>query len=240
MVDLTVNPSNIAKAATEFLSSLKVAAKTKRQYEDVLWLLIESLKGDGSSCIELPDGAYVLNDNWDAFYGGAITGFIDWFLPRKVMMSEDDMKRVPGILRKFIQWSFDHNFFDKKHYDGYMDSLPKSKSSEVKRLRDLEKLLYHLHSPNPGAWARGELDKVQSIAQKRQPEEVAEGYMVFVQSENERGFFKLGKKKLGPVLLTNEIASKLKSGDIANLTIGRYGKIWMVLETGNVYPEGTM
>lgn len=102
VVDLTVNPSNIAKAATEFLSSLKVAAKTKRQYEDVLWLLIESLKGDGSSCLVLPDGTYVLNDNWDKFYGGAITGFIDWFLPRKVMMSEDDMKRVPGILRKSI------------------------------------------------------------------------------------------------------------------------------------------
>jgi hypothetical protein len=61
-----------------------------------------------------------------------------------------------------------------------------------------------------------------------------------VQADGERGFFKQGRKKIGPVMLTDKITSRFKRGDIANLTLGRYEKVWMVLETGNVYPEGTM
>ena len=240
MADFSRQSSNIGRAAQEFLFSLVLAPKTKRRYEDVLWLFIESLKGDGSSCEELANGTYVLKDNWDVFYGGAISGFIDWFLPRKVMMNDDEMKNVPGILRKFIQWRYDHKFFDEDHYEDLMDALPKSKSSEVKRLRELEDLLYHLHSPDPGAWPRGEIDKVTSISQRRSPEKIEEGYMTFLISEKDRGFFKFDRKRLGPVLLSEKIVSKFKRGDIANLTIGRYQDVWMVLETGNVYPEGSI
>ena len=183
MADFSRHSSNIGRAAQEFLFSLVLAPKTKRRYEDVLWLFIESLKGDGSSCEELANGTYVLKDNWDVFYGGAISGFIDWFLPRKVMMNDDEMK---------------------------------------------------------SSTARGEIDKVTSISQRRSPEKIEEGYMTFLISEKDRGFFKFDRKRLGPVLLSEKIVSKFKRGDIANLTIGRYQDVWMVLETGNVYPEGSI
>jgi hypothetical protein len=240
VTNFSENPSDIGKAAADFILTLKLSAKSKRQYEDILWLFIESLKGDGSSCIELPSGAYVLKDNWCDFYGGAISGFLDWFLPRKAMLNDDEIKRAPGIIRKFIDWSFQQGYFDKDHYDDFMESLPRSKSGEIKRLRELEKALYLLHSPNPGAWARGEKDKVKTLTEKRQPEQVEEGYMTFLEADGERGFFKQGRKKIGPVMLTDKITSRFKRGDIANLTLGRYEKVWMVLETGNVYPEGTM
>ena len=239
MADFTINPSNIGRAADEFLLSLDLAPKTKRRYEETPWLFIESLKRDGSGCEEVSDGTYVLKDNWDAFYGGAVSGFIDWFLPRKVMMHDDEMKNAPGILRKFIQWSYDHKFFDEEHFDDFMSALPKSKSRDVKRLRELEDLLYRLHSPDPGAWARGEFDKVKSLSQRRRPEQIEEGYMNFLESKGDQGFFAFEKKRLGPVLLSEKIVSRLKRGDIVNLTIGRYQDTWMVLETGNVYPEGT-
>ena len=240
MTSFSENPSNIGKAATGFISTLKLSAKSKRQYEDILWLFIESLKGDGSTCLELPSGAYVLKDDWCDFYGSAISGFLDWFLPRKAMLNDDEIKRAPGIIRKFVEWSFKQGYFDKDHYDEFMECLPSSKSGEIKRLRDLEKYLYLLHSPNPGAWARGEIDKVKTLATKRQPEQIEEGYMTFLEAENNNGFFKHGRKKIGPVLLTAKITSKFKRGDIANLTLGWYERVWMVLETGNVYPEGTM
>jgi hypothetical protein len=233
------NPSNIGQAADGFISALTLSAKSKRQYEDILWLFIESLKGDGSSCVELPSGAYVLSDHWCDIYGGAISGFLDWYLPRKAMLPDDEMKRAPGILRKFIEWSFEQGYFDREHYDDFMESLPKSKSQDIKRLRALEEDLYLLHSPNPGAWARGEIDNVKTLAERRRPEKIEVGYMTFLEGEGERGYFNQEQKKIGPVMLTPKIVSRFKRGDIANLTLGLFEKIWLVLETGNVYPEGT-
>ncbi len=240
MAKFSENPSDIGKAAAGFISSLTLSAKSKRLYEDILWLFIESLKGDGSTCVKLPSGAYVLNDPWSEFYGGAISGFLDWFLPRKAMLPDDQIKKAPGILRKFIDWSFEQGYFDKDHYDDFMDSLPKSKSREIARLRDLEEGLYLLHSPNPGAWVRGEINNVETLAERRRPEKVEVGYMVFLESDGDRGYFNHGREKLGPVMLTPKIVSRFKRGDIANLTLGRFENVWQVLETGNVYPEGTM
>jgi hypothetical protein len=240
MSELKKHPSDIAKAAVKYLATLEKSPKTKRVNEEVLWLFIESLKGDGADCVELKDGTYALKANWDAYYGGAISGFLDWFLPRKVMMGDDAIKRVPGILRKFVQWSFDQGYFDEEHREDFMDSLPRGKTGEVKRLRELEKMLFTLHSPDPGAWARGELDKVKPLNAKRRPEKVEEGYMEFVRADGDTGYFRADRKKIGPVLLTKAITSKFKAGDVANLTVGKFGDAWHVLETGNVYPEGTM
>ena len=240
MANFAENPSDIGRAADGFVSSLTLSGNSKRLYENILWLFIESLKGDGSTCVELPSGAYVLKDDWCDFYGGAISSFLDWFLPRKAMLQDDEMQRAPGIIKKFVEWSFEQKYFDREHYDDFMDSLPKSKSRDIKRLRELEEGLYLLHSPNPGAWAKGEFDNVETLAVRRQPEKLEMGYMTFLEGEKDRGYFKQGRKKIGPVMLTSKIISKFKPGDIANLTLGLFDQVWMVLETGNVYPEGTM
>jgi len=238
MTDFSVHPSNIGQAAAGFIASLKLTAKSKRQYDGILELFIESLKGDYSTCLKLPSGAFVLSDDWDEFYGGAISVFLDWFLPRKTMLSDDEMKSAPGILRKFVDWSFQQGYFDRDRYDDFRESLPKTKVSDIQRLRDLEEGLYLLHSPNPGAWVRGEFDNVETLTERRRPEALEEGYMTFLEGVGERGYFQLERKKIGPVLLTTKIVSGFKRGDIANLTLGRFQKVWMVLETGNVYQKG--
>lgn len=51
MTDLAKHPSDVAKAATKYLANLDGSTKTKRQAEEVLWLFIESLKGDASDCV---------------------------------------------------------------------------------------------------------------------------------------------------------------------------------------------
>lgn len=240
MSDLSQHPSNIAKAGIEYLASVKATAKTKRFIEEVLWLFIESLKGDGSEVVELPNGTYALKGNWDLFYGGAISEFLDWFLPRKVMMGDDAMKRVPGVLKRFVQWSFERGYFDQERYDDFMDALPKGKAADVKRLRELEKMLFLLHTPDPGAWKRGDHDKVTPLTKRRRPEKIEEGYMEFLRADGDKGYFRWDRKEIGPVLLTKAITAKLKPGDTANLTVGKFGDMWCVLETGNLYPEGTM
>jgi hypothetical protein len=47
-------------------------------------------------------------------------------------------------------------------------------------------------------------------------------------------------KDFGPVLIGSELRALLKVGDVVNVGIGRFGKAWKVLESGNVYPEGAV
>ncbi|RLB12125.1 MAG: hypothetical protein DRG39_02745 [Deltaproteobacteria bacterium] len=52
--------------------------------------------------------------------------------------------------------------------------------------------------------------------------------------ENEEGI------KVGPVMLTKELVDLLRPGDVINVVIGRFGRIWKVLESGNVYADGVI
>jgi len=44
-------------------------------------------------------------------------------------------------------------------------------------------------------------------------------------------------EKIVPVKATKEICRLLKPGDTINLELGKSGKLWHILEVGNVYPE---
>ena len=41
-------------------------------------------------------------------------------------------------------------------------------------------------------------------------------------------------------MLGQGLVKLLKVGDVINVVIGRFGKSWKVLESGNVYAEGTI
>jgi hypothetical protein len=238
--ELSKHPSNIAGSAVEYLKTIELSEKSKRIYEEVLYFFVESLLSDPSAVVEAEDEQYVLGEDWDAYYGGAISDFIDWWLPRKVM--DDRLQaRAPGIFRKWIQWCYEHNYFDEEHYRDYLEALPRNKSSEVKRLQKAGDLLYLLHSPDPGMWMEDKHEKVVSISHKREPEDMDEGYMQITKLtkdsaylENEEG------EDRGPVILGSKLVKLLQVGDVINVVIGRYGKRWRVLESGNVYAEGTI
>ena len=59
-------------------------------------------------------------------------------------------------------------------------------------------------------------------------------FVDFVYLENEEG------AKRGPLILSKELVKVLKVGDTMNVSIGRYDKLWKVLESGNVYAEDTI
>ena len=76
-----------------------------------LFFLVESLTYDSSAVIESEEGEYLLSNDWDAYYGGIISNFVDYWLPRKVM---DDtlQQKAPGVLRKWLKWCYQNNYFD--------------------------------------------------------------------------------------------------------------------------------
>ncbi len=237
---LSKHPSDIAKSAAQYLQELKVSEKTKRIHEEVLFFFIEFLCSDSSAVTETEDGEFLLSDNWNSYYGGAISNFIDYWLPRKVM-DETLQEKAPGVLRKWLKWCYQHNYFDKERYHDFLEALPKGKSKEIKRLQEAGELLYRLHTPNPGAWLEGDYEKVTPISQRKEPEDWDEGYMKIVRLEIDTGYLESYEgMTIGPVVLGKELVKLLKVGDVMNVTLGEYGESWKVLESGNVFPEGAI
>jgi len=238
--ELSRHPSNIARSAVEYLRALKVSKKTKRIHEDVLFFFVESLQSDPSAVIETKDGEFLLSNNWNAYYSGAISGFVDYWLPRKVMDDTLQLK-APGVLRKWLKWCYQHNYFDKERYQEFLEALPRGKAKETKRLQEAGKLLYRLHTPDPSSWLTGDYKKVMPISHKKEPEEWEEGYIKVVKLEKESGYFETYEGRIiGPVILGKELVRLLRIGDVLNVTVRKYGKSWRVLESGNIYPEGAV
>ena len=238
---ISKHPSNIAESAVEYLKSVEVSEKTKKLYSEIFYLFVESLLSDPSAVIESDNGEYLLSHNWDDYYGGAISNFIDWWLPRKVIGEDTLITRAPGVLRKWIKWCYQHKYFDEEHYEDFISFLPRGKSKEVKRLQKAGDLLYSLHTPNPGAWMTGGEDKVISIDHRKEPDEWDEGYMKIVRFEKDFVYFENEEgTERGPVMLSKELVKVLKIGDVINVSLGRYDKLWKVLESGNVYADDTI
>ncbi len=238
--ELSKHPSNIAQSAVQYLNVLEVSKRTKGIHEAVLFFLVESLTYDSSAVIESEEGEYLLSNDWDAYYGGIISNFVDYWLPRKVM---DDtlQQKAPGVLRKWLKWCYQNNYFDQERYEEFRDSVPKGKTKEIKRLQKAAELLYRLHTPNPGAWLTGDYKKVTPISQEKEPEDWDEGYMQLVELKRDSAFLENEEgTQFGPVMLSKELLKVLEIGDVLNVTIGKYGGSWRVLESGNVYAEGTI
>lgn len=238
---LSKHPSDIAKSAVEYLKTVEVSDKTKQIYIDVLSLFLESLLSDATAVIESADGEYLLSDNWDDYYGGVISNFIGWWLPRKVMGAETLQAKAPGILRKWIKWCYEKNCFEKERYEDFLEALPRGKVKEINRIQKAGDLLFLLHTPNPGAWMTGDYKKIVPITQNKVPEALKEGYMKVIRFEKNAVYLEpLEGGTVGTVMLSKQIVAVLKIGDVMNVTVGRFGKKWKVLESGNVYVDDTI
>lgn len=238
---LSKHPSDIAKSAVEYLKTVVVSDKTRRIYIDVLSLFLESLLSDATDVTESADGDYLLSSNWDDYYGGVFSNFVDWWLPRKVMGADTLQTRAPGILRKWITWCYEKGCFEKERYEDFLEALPRGKVKEINRLQKAGNLLFLLHTPNPGAWMTDDHEKIVSITQNKRPEEWKEGYMKVSRFEKDAVYLEaLEGDSVGPVMLSKELVAVLITGDVMNVTVGRFGEKWKVLESGNVYAESTI
>jgi hypothetical protein len=228
--DFLKHPSNIARSASEYLTQLSGSEKTKRTHEDILFLFVQSLCGDSTAVVELDNGEFVLKYNWEDYYGGAVSSFIDWWIPRKVMSSATLQSDAPGVMRKWIKWCYKEDYFDKEHYDEYI--------SAVQRLNKVEKLLYELHSPQLGSLLPGKVQgNIIPITRQRNkaPQRVVEGYMRVAKLDNTNCYLENEEGlQMGPVRLSKPVVDLLRIGDVMDVLIGKFGETWKVLESGGV------
>ena len=237
------HPSNIARSASEYLTQLSGSEKTKRTHEDILFLFVQSLCGDSTAVVELDNGEFVLEHNWEDYYGGAVSSFIDWWIPRKVMGSATLQSDAPGIMRKWIKWCYKEDYFDKKHYDEYISAVPINKKKEVQRLNKVEKLLYELHAPQQESLAPSKVQGniIPITRQKNKaPQIIEEGHMLVVKIDKTNCFLENEEgEQMGPVKLCKAIVDLLRIGDVMDVVIGKFGENWKVLESGGVFDKNS-
>ena len=65
--------------------------------------------------------------------------------------------------------------------------------------------------------------------------------MKVVDINHEFGFLETPEGiQIGPVMFGGKLPKVLKLGDVMAVEIGQYGKNWRVLDSGNIYAEGTI
>jgi len=234
--ELLRHPSDISRSAIEFLNELDFTEKTKSIYRNVILLFIDMLRSDPYAVVEGKSGDLLVT-NWKDYRGDIISNFIDWWLPRKWIGSDTILLRAPGVMRRWINWCYKNRYINKKQQKEFLSALPRNKTKEIKRLQEAAHKLYLLHTPNPGVWK----DKVVPIDIMREPDDWDEGYMRILYFEGNSAYLENEEGvKVGPVMLTKELVELLRPGDVINVVIGRFGRIWKVLESGNVYSGGVI
>lgn len=229
-------PSDIAQAAADYLIMLQSKDEETYHHREVIFLFLESLKYSEDGFLETDEGEFLLTCNWTDIWGGAVSGFLDYWFQGKSRELDEGMFSAPDILRDWIQWCFDKGYFELKRYQDFMRSLPLGKSMEMKRLHRASRMLYFLHTPAQDTGAN-----VLSFVKHQEPNVRIEGYVKLKQIEGGHGhFISESGTEIGPVILSRELTDTLKNGDVMNVALGRFQNIWRVLESGNVYTEGVI
>jgi hypothetical protein len=165
-----------------------------------------------------------------------IEDFVDWWIPRRVLGPDSIHQKSPGILRKWLKYCHQNGYVDDLFFEETKSSLGPGKKKEIKRLQRAADLLYRIHTPHPGAWKKGDNNKVVPIHRKDLPCEVTDGYLRVSSIRKQSVELRDGDGNVfKPVFVGTELSKLLCVGDVINVCIGRFSDTWKVLESGNVY-----
>lgn len=206
--------------------SWKLSAKTVGKYESVLELFQDYLARYGElSYEEDVKKGIILTANTEELHDSQVSGFLEWFLIRKVMGPAWLNSSAPGVMKKYIQWLGKNGLLAEGAMDEAFE-VTKKASKDLPRVEKAASLLYELCDENGGRLEDIEFDDKNYL----------DGYGEVTGIIEDKLHLDYDGEKTGPIQITKEIAKLLKKGDTVNLVVGRKGKIWYPLEVGNVYP----
>src|SRR5690606_6014465 len=214
------HPTDIAASAMEYVQSIEYKEKTLRFHTQVLGLFVCSLLEDSSAISTDEDGLATLTNNWSDYWGGCISFFIDFWIPRRLADPGEIALRAPGIMRKWLRWCHERGYFDAEHLQSFLSAVPHGKRKEISRLQTASELLYRLHTPDPYAWLQGQTGKVVSIEAISTPEAIEDGYMKVVHLDKTHAMVEDEEgNRYSPILLGRALVHYLRVGDIINIAI---------------------
>ena len=221
----------------EFLAEQRARLKprTYSGYEDTIELFEDCLNGYGHQCLDteeskLYDKLYIEEETeFCAIFGpdkigcSEIGEFLDYFMIRKVAYGTDFMKTVGRVMRKFVKWMNEKGYMGEEEYETTAEIVDELKS-ELPEVSKLSDLIYNYIENNPP----GDVT------------ETRDGYFMVTKIKPGKlwlGDYMGSEETIGPVIVSDEISSICKEGWTICLNLGRTGKEWQMLESGNVYPR---
>ncbi len=218
----------------EFLAEQKARLKprTYNGYYEAIDLLEDCLNGYGHNSLsieeserfdELYDEGKEFCDIFgpDKITSSEIAEFLDYFMIKKVVASNNLMKTVGTVTRKFVKWLGEKGYVVEKDCKNMVDVVDDLKA-DMPAVAELADLIYDYIYQSSDVDFEGTKDGYFSVADIKPGELWLGDYMG-------------SEKVIGPVIVSDEISSKCKKGWVICLELGRVGKDWRMLGVGNVY-----
>ncbi len=219
---------NITESIELFLKELanKRSTKTINKYEYVLYLFSSYLANYGElSYEEHKDTGCLITADTKKLHDGLVSNFLEWFLIRKVIGPQWLNTAAPSVMKAYIKWLVSQGLITEGSMDEIVETTKKA-SKDLPRVEKAARLLYKLCDENSYKLDADELNDDDRM----------EGYGEVTMMLDDKLFLNYEGDKIGPIMITREIAKYIKPGDTINLVVGKKGEIWHPLEVGNVYP----
>lgn len=148
-------------------------------------------------------------------------GFLGHFMIRSVVASKAFLKTVGTVMAKLVKWMHEKGYMDYGEYKVTADIVKRLKVDMpvAEEVSDLM-CLYVVNNP------------VASCT------EVLDDFFFITGVEPGKLWFKSRQtgEKVRPVIVPEYISSMCKPGWTICLLLGKNGKVWRILESGNMYP----
>lgn len=226
---------NLKQTLEKFLKEQKerLAKSTYNKYDDVITLFEHYLNGYGYQYLDEENNElyekvmYSKNKQYCEVFTieqigpGELDEFMTYFMIRKVMSSKELLKSTGTVLRKFIKWLKENAYIDNKKFDMLYGKVNENKD-DLPKVEELADLFFENGRRNSFyEYEEYEEDNFQ-ISKVGKGKLWLESFM----EEN---------KQVGPVKVTEEISSLAQEGWLVYLVLGKSGKNWYIIESGNVY-----
>ena len=226
------NEASIDRVLTEFLADQqdRLAARTLRNYADVVGLLRDCLNGYGYESLDpVERGRWeaAFERDEDAFvhlFGSAkivenLGEFLGYFMIRKVAAGQELLRAAGTVTAKLATWLGERGYLDPAAV-GEAAGRGREAARELPKAEKLGQLLF-------------ERSRAVSIdAGEVGDEDYVEDYLMIDKVEPGALWFEGG---IGPVTVPKAASNIAQVGWSVNISLGRAGGTWHILEVGNVY-----
>ena len=230
-----MNPTATIEAVlAEFLEEQqrRLAPKTFANYSAVVSLLEDCLNNYGHQSLndaeqERWHAAYEAGDE-EAFVRNFgpdkiaenLGEFLDYFMIRKVVASEDLLRASGTVTKKLAKWLGERGYLGADAVDDAVERGAEA-ARDLPKAEKLSGLLYELSE-------RSTID-TSSLAD----DDYVDDYLMIARVEPGVLWFEDG---IGPVKVPKTASDLAQPGWSVNVVLGRADDAWEVLEVGNVYP----
>lgn len=209
----------------------RLAPRTFRNYADIIGLLRDCLNGYGHQALA-PDQRdrweAAVDDDPDAFvhlFGAEelvanLGEFLNYFMIRKVMASEDLLRSAGTVTRKLVGWLGERQLIDT----ATAAAAAERAADAARDLPKADRLARILH--DHAAHTDIEVDDVSD-------DDYLEDYLMVERMEPGQLWFEGG---VGPVAVPTAATDLAQPGWSINVVLARTGATWHLLDVGNVYP----